>query len=207
MSFTKSTSAIILSFIAGIALMWGVQHLIVMEAPSRFAEIKAEVSSIPTPEGWYARGVEALPTDPVSSKQGADVTFGNQPLDTHGNLKASIITIGGNSLNGMTTDQWIVSHYLGTLPSLFSATSTGKTWGVVNDRLIFGSVDKVPAGGHILSYYLFTGGLVYTFMLSPSPFVSDYLVRDKNLVNSPDAELLRNMVKQFADNLPSESGK
>lgn len=204
---SKYLSLIAVAFVMSGTFMWGLQHLPVStEATSRFSEIKTTISSIPTPEGWYVWSVDAVPSDPTSVKQGMTATFGNQPLDKHGNLPASTITVDGDSLDGATPVQWIVRRVsVVSSDSVDAATSTASTWGVENERLVVENVEGVPAGGHVMSYYLFDAGIVYTFTLTPSPFVPGYLERDKQLINSPDANTLRAMVKQFAASLPAAS--
>ncbi|MHB0865526.1 MAG: hypothetical protein ACYC1Y_01305 [Minisyncoccota bacterium] len=195
----KSTMLLSTVFILGGIFVWGLQYLpISTQASSRLEEIKAKLLTIPTPVGWYAWGMTIFPTDPISTKTSADVSFSNHELnDNSQSATSEILTIHGDSLGVRTPEQWIDYRKIyGSDGSLQSATSTDRTWGMENGRLVVSVVTTTMGGSHILSYYLFDGGIVYQFMLSPAFAVPD-------IINSPNAQLLRDMVKQFADSLPN----
>ena len=198
---------VFLVFVVGVVLAWGIYHWqVILESQSRFEEIKTKISNIPTPEKWYLRDIEKLPMDPASVPQSVSITFGDQPTNDHGDLNTTTIIVTGESLNGRTPEQWIdyrLSYW--DEPTLNTATSAIRVWGVQNGRFIIGNVSVTPAGGYTLSYYLFDNGVVYMFVLEPSPFVPGYQKRDRDIINSPNAKLLRATIKQFADNLPSVS--
>ncbi len=200
---SKYLFLVAVAFIVGGVFVWGLLRLPAStEAPSRFEEIKAILTAIPTPEGWYAWGITDSPSDPISKKTGAVISFGNVPeADGHNSLHP-VISISGGSTKGLSPDEWIASHYWSTLPDLFSsATSTGKTWGVENGRLIFGSVDAMTEeiaarGDGSLAYFVFDHGIVYSF------FIGGRVTPNVPIATSPEAEVLRTVVKRFADSLP-----
>lgn len=196
---------IVIAFLTGGAFVWGLRYVPVVTTNSaRFDEIKTSVSNIRAPEGWFARGLETFPSA-VSNPTSAEVRFENAPKNTGGNLQASLILVIGDGLDGRTPEEWMNYRktYFGVDISLRTATSSVRTWAIENGRFVIGSVTETPAGGRVLTYYLFNGGIVYTFILTPSPFVPGYQERDKNILNSSNADTLRSIVKQFADSLPS----
>ncbi|VAW31889.1 hypothetical protein MNBD_CPR01-234 [hydrothermal vent metagenome] len=196
---------IVIAFITGGVFVWGLQYIpVVTTISARFNEIKTTVSNIRAPEGWYAWGLETSPSA-VSNPTAAEVKFGNDPKNTSGNLQSSLILVRGDGLDGKTPEEWMNYRktYFGVDFSLRTATSSVRTWAIENNRFVIGSITETPAGGRVLTYYLFNDGIVYTFMLTPSPFVPGYQERSKNILNSSDADTLRGIVKQFADSLPS----
>jgi hypothetical protein len=185
-------------FIVGVALIWGVQHSRVStQSLSGFEGIKARVSNIPTPNGWYVwyGGVQEV-KHADNSPQGAEIVFSDHVFDENGYKSTPIILdVYGEGLSGKTPEQWI--NYNQTYggydedPSLRAATSSGNTSSTQNGRLIIENITTTMGGSHVLSYYLFDNGTVYHFSLSSVSVIPD-------IINSPDAQLLRDMMKQFA---------
>ncbi len=153
--------------------------------------------SISTPLGWYSWGTNHYP-DYETSTVPTSATFGTQPMNRSGNTTTTLITVNVQNLSGRTDEEWIADVLEPTLQGLQSAASTN-TWMVSNGKLVLEAITQTPAGGFNLNYYVFNNGAVYAFDLAPSYLAPEY--RDKNLVDSPDAQTLRVMVQNFTKQL------
>jgi len=160
------------------------------------------IPNISTPAGWYlwGGGYSDATGTPVSG-----ITFGNQPINKTGNDTTTLIMINAhtitdaNSSPTSTDVEW--ANLRMVLDSGDSQTST-QLWDVIDNKLMLGEVSFTPAGRYRLTYYLIYGGAEYSFQLLPSPFLpSSAQYNEKNITNSPDAEILREMVKEVAEKI------
>ncbi len=161
------------------------------------------IPSIPTPAGWYLWGREHLPNYPNATDTTVNyMTFGDQPINNTGNNTSTSIVVTANGItdgNGNPTSTDIGWAWLrGILDAGESQTST-QLWDVVNNKLVLGEVSLNPSGRYMLTYYLIYGGDEYSFQLIPSPFLpSSTQYNQANIINSPDAQVLREVVKEVA---------
>lgn len=167
--------------------------------PAKNGDNSVTLPIISTPAGWYlwGGGYSDATGTPVSG-----MTFGNQPINNGGNNTTTLIVINAHAItdvNSNSTSTAIEWTWLrGILDAGESQTST-QLWDVVNNKLVLGEVSLNPSGRYSLSYYLICGGAEYSFQLIPSPFLTPSAQYNQtNIINSPDAQVLREIVKEVA---------
>ncbi len=160
------------------------------------------IPNIPTPTGWYSWGGQHYPDDPKATTDIANIlTFGDQPMNNTGNVTTTLITINAQAITAQgiptsTDAKWL--NLRSVLDSGNSQTST-QLWDIVDNKLVLGEVSLNPSGRYMLTYYLIYGGDEYVFHLIPSPFLPSLAQYDQtNIINSPDAQVLREIVKEVA---------
>lgn len=162
--------------------------------------------TISPPAGWYSWG--GASSNPSSTSINS-ITIADQPVNNTGNNTSTLIVITARAItdaNGMPTStdaEWSQLRY--TLDNADSQTST-QLWGIVDNKLVLEEEGTTPAGRYTLSYYLIYGGDEYLFQLVPSPFFpssSQYSQQynQANILNSPGAQVLRELVNEIAEKI------